>query len=70
MRTRVGLAPWFAALALASIAGLASGPMALLGLDLYRPTPANNPLTPAMIALGRRLFQDRRLSRDQRGLVA
>jgi cytochrome c peroxidase len=35
-----------------------------LGLDLYRPVPSNNPLTPAKIALGRRLFFDRRLSRD------
>jgi len=46
------------------LATLASGPAAPLGLDLYRPTPADNPLTPAKIALGRRLFQDRRLSRD------
>jgi cytochrome c peroxidase len=35
-----------------------------LGLDAFRPTPPDNPLTPAKIALGRRLFEDRRLSRD------
>jgi len=36
-----------------------------LGLDAYRPIPEDNPLTPAKIALGRKLFFDRRLSRDQ-----
>jgi cytochrome c peroxidase len=56
MRTLVGLTLW--------LATFAGGPAAPLGLDLYRPTPADNPLTPAKIALGRRLFQDRRLSRD------
>ncbi len=35
-----------------------------LGLDLYRPVPEDNRLTRAKIALGRRLFHDRRLSRD------
>jgi cytochrome c peroxidase len=35
-----------------------------LGLDLYMPVPEDNPLTTEKIALGRRLFQDRRLSRD------
>lgn len=35
-----------------------------LGLDLYMPVPESNPLTPAKIALGRRLFFDKRLSRD------
>jgi cytochrome c peroxidase len=43
---------------------LAAGSTTPLGLDVYRPTPADNPLTPAKIALGRRLFNDRRLSRD------
>ncbi len=56
MRTLIGVTLWLAA--------LASGPGAPLGLDLFRPTPADNPLTPAKIALGRRLFEDRRLSRD------
>jgi len=35
-----------------------------LGLDLYRPVPETNPLTPQKIALGRRLFFDKALSRD------
>src|SRR4029079_12331609 len=35
-----------------------------LGLDLYLPAPEDNPLTAERIALGRRLFFDRRLSRD------
>ena len=35
-----------------------------LGLDLYMPVPQSNPMTPAKIELGRRLFNDRRLSRD------
>src|SRR5688500_18242787 len=35
-----------------------------LGLDLYLPVPENNPLTPEKIEQGRRLFFDRRLSRD------
>jgi cytochrome c peroxidase len=34
------------------------------GLDLYLPAPEDNPLTTEKIALGRRLFFDRRLSRD------
>jgi cytochrome c peroxidase len=36
-----------------------------LGLDLYLPVPEANPLTVEKIELGRRLFNDRRLSRDQ-----
>jgi cytochrome c peroxidase len=35
-----------------------------LGLDLYLPFPEENPLTPQKIEQGRRLFFDRRLSRD------
>ena len=35
-----------------------------LGLDLYMPVPEDNPLTAEKIELGRRLFNDRRLSRD------
>jgi cytochrome c peroxidase len=35
-----------------------------LGLDLYIPVPEENPLTAENIELGRRLFFDRRLSRD------
>jgi cytochrome c peroxidase len=36
----------------------------LLGLDLYMPMPESNQLNAEKIALGRRLFFDRRLSRD------
>ena len=35
-----------------------------LGLDLYMPVPEDNSLTAEKIELGRRLFSDRRLSRD------
>jgi len=35
-----------------------------LGLDLYRPVPEDNPLTKERVALGRKLFFDKRLSRD------
>ncbi|HEY7338624.1 MAG TPA: cytochrome c peroxidase [Bryobacteraceae bacterium] len=35
-----------------------------LGLDLFRPVPEDNPLTREKVALGRRLFFDRRLSHD------
>lgn len=41
-----------------------AGPRPPLGLDLYLPVPEENPLSRAKIALGRRLFHDRRLSRD------
>jgi len=36
-----------------------------LGLDLYLPVPDNSPMTPANVALGRKLFFDPILSRDQ-----
>jgi cytochrome c peroxidase len=36
-----------------------------LGLDLYIPVPEENPITIEKIDLGRRLFNDRRLSREQ-----
>jgi cytochrome c peroxidase len=35
-----------------------------LGLDLYMPVPEGNPITEEKVTLGRRLFHDRRLSRD------
>ena len=41
-------------------------PQIPLGLDLYLPVPEDNPWTPEKIALGRKLFFDRRLSRDRR----
>ena len=37
-----------------------------LGLDLYMPVPEDNPITADKVDLGRRLFNDRRLSRDVR----
>jgi cytochrome c peroxidase len=36
-----------------------------LGLDLYMPVPEDNPVTTEKLELGRRLFHDRRLSRDR-----
>ncbi len=36
-----------------------------LGLDLYRPEPADNPPTADKVRLGRRLFRERLLSRDR-----
>ena len=39
-------------------------PSRLQGLDLFRPVPDDNPLTPIKVDLGRRLFSERRLSRD------
>ena len=36
-----------------------------LGLDLYRPEPADNPTLPAKVTLGRRLFHERLLSRNR-----
>ena len=36
-----------------------------LGLDLYRPVPEFNPLTREKVALGRRMFFDKTLSRDR-----
>jgi cytochrome c peroxidase len=53
-----------AAWCLSAVPSAASLGPRLLGLDLYRPAPADNPLTPETIALGRQLFFDRRLSRD------
>jgi cytochrome c peroxidase len=35
-----------------------------LGLDIFMPIPEENPLTPERVAIGRRLFFDRRLSAD------
>jgi cytochrome c peroxidase len=47
-----------------SLAGFQSVPAPPLGLDAYLPVPDGNPLTAEKIDLGRRLFFDRRLSRD------
>jgi cytochrome c peroxidase len=40
------------------------------GLDRYVPAPADNPITPAKIALGRRLFSETQLSKDGRTACA
>ena len=37
-----------------------------LGLDAYLPVPEDNPLTPRKVELGRRLFNDKQLSRDEK----
>jgi len=44
---------------------LAESPKIPLGLDLYMPVPESNPLSPEKVSRGRRLFFDRRLSRDK-----
>jgi cytochrome c peroxidase len=36
-----------------------------LGLDLYMPVPEDNPITHSKLELGRKLFHDRRLSRNR-----
>ncbi len=36
-----------------------------LGLDLYMPIPEENPITDAKLEVGRKLFHDRRLSRNR-----
>jgi len=41
-----------------------------LGLDLFMPVPESNPLTPDKIEIGRRLFFDPRLSRDEKTACA
>ena len=58
------LATLFATAAMVSVATQAAEPNVPLGVELHRPVPSGNRLTPAKIALGRRLFFDRRLSRD------
>jgi len=54
----------FAAIFALAVALHAAGPRWPAGLDLYRPVPEDNRLTAAKIALGKRLFNDRRLSED------
>ena len=48
----------------AQLSSIAVSESAPLGLDLYRAIPADNPMSVEKVALGRRLFHDRRLSRD------
>lgn len=56
------------AIAAALFAWLAVSAATPLGLDIILPAPDDNQLTPAKVDLGRRLFNDRRLSSD--GTVA
>lgn len=51
-----------ASLGLAALLASAADPP--LGLDAYMPAPPGNPVTAAKAALGRKLFFDKRLSRD------
>jgi cytochrome c peroxidase len=51
-----------ASLCVAAVLASAADPP--LGLDAYMPAPLGNPVTAAKAALGRRLFFDKRLSRD------
>lgn len=51
---------WLAALALFA----ADRPTVPLGLDAFLPVPEDNPITADKVALGRKLFFDKRLSRD------
>ena len=56
---------WLGALALSTALGTAAGlGRPPLGLDTYLPISPSNPLTREKVALGRRLFFDKRLSRD------
>ncbi|MDA0204231.1 MAG: c-type cytochrome [Acidobacteria bacterium] len=53
-----------ALLCLALISVVGAEPKRPLGLDLYRPSPRDNPVTLEKVKLGRLLFRDRLLSRD------
>ena len=60
--------PWLQIVVSVALVGLAAEgraePRRPLGLDLYRPVPEDNQLTPEKVKLGRRLFHERLLSRD------
>ncbi len=51
--------------AVAQTSGASQRPEIPVGLDLYLPVPEDNPLTVEKVALGRKLFFDKRLSRDR-----
>ena len=61
MASRLHASLGWTVLAAAVVVGAADMP---LGLDSFMPVPADNRLTPEKIALGRELFFDKRLSRD------
>lgn len=48
-----------------SVAAYSQSHSTPFGLDAYMPVPAGNPLTAVKVELGRKLFFDKRLSRDQ-----
>jgi cytochrome c peroxidase len=50
---------------LAAFPGEGRLPEPPLGIDLFMPIPERNPLTPESVALGQRLFFDKRLSSDE-----
>jgi cytochrome c peroxidase len=58
-----GAVLWMSVLATVAVAAKLQIP---LGLDAYVPVPEDNPLTQEKVALGRKLFSDTRLSRDQK----
>ena len=73
MTIRLAPAPWLAPLLLlvACSTHATSGAVAFEmptpeGLDLYLPVPTDNPLTPAKVALGERLFFEPLLSADEK----
>ena len=72
MTNRLAPAPWLAPLLLVACSTYATGGGRAFqmrtpeGLDLYLPVPADNPLTPAKVALGERLFFEPLLSADEK----
>ncbi len=66
MRVKLILAFWLAGVMLAASAPAADFELHLpAGLDAYIPIPSGNPLTAEKVNLGRDLFHDKRLSRDE-----
>jgi cytochrome c peroxidase len=60
------IAGWAVAVSMLASLLVAAPPSSTLpqGLDAYRPVPEGNPLSAGKVALGRRLFRDKRLSSD------
>ncbi len=61
----LSVAAVFTVLAVAQSSLALQRPKIPLGLDLYLPVPENNSLTAEKVVLGRKLFFDKRLSRDK-----
>ena len=73
MTNRLAPGPWLAPLLLVACSTHVTGGGSVAfemprpeGLDLYLPVPADNPLTPAKVALGERLFFEPLLSADEK----